>query len=90
MAANHETVDGNLSEAAAYDFTTDPQTLVAEAGMNYTADSIRRYREQVGDVAFRAEPDRETNLQIRDTAVGYVTGKIDQAQLCEALNALYN
>jgi len=89
VAQNRVASEGSLSAAAAYDFATEPEALAREAGMSYTADSIRRYRARVGDVAFRAEPDVETVRAVRDAVIQYVTGQTDSRELCARLEALY-
>ena len=75
--------------AACYDFTTDPEALASAAGPGFTADSIRRYREQVGDAVIPLMHDNETVVKVRDIAVEYVAGKIDTGMLCGALNGVY-
>ena len=89
VAENHAASEGNLSAAAACDFTTDPRVIAEEAGMGYTADSIGRYRAQVGDVAFRVEPDTGTILAVRDAVIQFVSGQADSRELCARLETLY-
>jgi hypothetical protein len=88
-AMNRTPVEGSLPAAACYDFATDPETLARAAGLDYTADSIRRYREQVGDAVIPLMHDNETVVKARDIAVEYVAGKIDTGMLCGALNGVY-
>ena len=88
-AMNRTAVEGSLPAAACYDFTTDPETLARAAGMGFTTDSIRRYREQVGDAVIPFMHDNETVRKVRDIAVEYVAGKIDAGMLCGALNGVY-
>jgi len=90
LAALNRTGDeGSLPAAACYDFATDPETLANAAGLGFTADSIRRYREQVGDAVVPLMHDNETVRKVRDIAVEYVAGKIDAGMLCGALNGVY-
>ncbi len=89
VAVNRTATDGSLPAAACYDFATDPENLAREAGMGYTADSIRRYREQVGDAVIPLMHDNETVVRARDIAAEYVAGKIDAGMLCGALNGVY-
>ena len=89
VAVNRTAAEDSLSEAAAYDFTTDPALLADAAGMAYTADSVRRYRQAVGDVAFGLEGDNEDILAVRDVAARFASGKIDAQALIEALNRMY-
>jgi hypothetical protein len=89
MAVNRTAVEGSLPAAACYDFATDPETLASAAGPGFTADSIRRYREQVGDAVVPLMHDNETVRKVRDIAVEYVAGKIDAGMLCGALNKVY-
>ena len=86
---NRTAIEGSLPEAASYDFATASETMVGEAGGSVTADSVRRYRVRVGDVAFRAEPSREGVLAVRDAAVGYVSGEATRDELLESLNEVY-
>ena len=88
-ALNRTAVEGSLPAVACYDFATDPETLARAAGMGFTADSIRRYREQVGDAVIPLMHDNETVRKVRDIAVEYVEGKIDAGMLCGALNGVY-
>lgn len=90
LAALNRTGDeGSLPAAACYDFATDPEALASAAGMGFTADSIRRYREQVGDAVIPLMHDNETVVKVRDIAVGYVEGRIDGKALAGALNGVY-
>ena len=90
LAALNRTGDeGSLPAAACYDFATAPETLASAAGPGFTADSIRRYREQVGDAVVPLMHDDETVRKVRDIAVEYVAGKIDAGMLCGALNGVY-
>jgi hypothetical protein len=73
-ALNQTAVEGSLPAAACYDFATDPETLARAAGLDYTADSIRRYREQVGDAVILFMQDRETVMEVTDIAVAHVKG----------------
>lgn len=88
-ALNRTGVEGSLPAAACYDFATAPETLASAAGPGFTADSIRRYREQVGDAVVPLMHDNETVVRVRDIAVEYVAGKIDAGMLCGALNKVY-
>lgn len=88
-ALNQTAVEGSLPAAACYDFATDPEALARAAGMGFTADSIRRYRGQVGDAVIPLMHDNETVVRVRDIAVEYVKGKIDAGMLCGALNGVY-
>ncbi len=88
-ALNRTAVEGSLPAAACYDFATDPEELARAAGPGFTADSIKRYREQVGDAVVPLMHDNETVVRVRDIAVEYVEGKIDAGMLCGALNGVY-
>ena len=89
VAVNRTGDEGSLPAAACYDFTTDPEELARAAGPGFTADSIRRYREQVGDAVVPLMHDNETVRRVRDIVVEYVEGKIDAGMLCGALNGVY-
>lgn len=88
-ALNRTAVEGSLPAAACYDFATDPEALAKGASMGFTADSIRRYRAQVGDAVISIMHDNQTVIKVRDIAVEYVAGKIDAGMLCGALNGVY-
>jgi len=90
VAVNRTGDEGSLPAAAGYDFVTDANTLARAAGPGFTADSIRRYREQVGDVVIPFMHDNETVIKVRDIVVQYVEGKIDKQMLAGALNGVYN
>lgn len=85
---NREPGDGQLPNAVQYDFATDPEALAGLTNGACTADSIRNYRQRVGDMALRAEPDRETILATRDAVVRYVAGEDDREMLVEMLMEL--
>ena len=89
VAVNRTGNEGSLPAVAGYDFATDPEALAKGAGMGFTADSIRRYREQVGDAVIPLMHDNETVVKVRDIAVGYVEGRIDGKTLAGALNGVY-
>lgn len=88
-ALNRTALEGSLPAAASYDFVTDPEALARAAGPGFTADSIGRYREQVGDAVIPLMRDNETVARVRDIAVEYVAGKTDAGMLCGALNGVY-
>ena len=89
VAVNRTGDEGSLPAAACYDFATDPEALARAAGPGFTADSIERYRERVGDAVIPLLRDNETMVKVRDMAVEYVEGKIDAGMLCGALNEVY-
>lgn len=90
VAVNRTAVEGSLPAAVGYDFVTDPDTLARAVGLGVTADSIRRYREQVGDAVISIMHDNETVIKVRNIVVKYVEGKIDKQMLAGALNGVYN
>lgn len=90
VAVNRTAVEGSLPAAVGYDFVTDPDTLARAVGLGVTADSIRRYREQVGDAVISIMHDNETVIKVRNIVVQYVEGKIDKQMLAGALNGVYN
>ena len=89
VAVNHTSVEGSMSERAGYDFATDPEAIAREAGASVTPDSVRRYRERVGDVAFPAEKSTETMLAVRDALVKFVAGECEREEVLRELNAVY-
>ena len=89
VAVNRTGDNGSLPAAACYDFATDPEALARAAGPGFTAGSIARYRERVGDAVIPLLRDNETMVKVRDMAVEYVEGKIDAGMLCGALNEVY-